>query len=860
MMLLYIENNYFLSCTQKIDIKPYHIQYLNSLLLFLMHTNYTMLTFKSHKNQEELAPYTLYVADSFKISELANAIQSHIKATEKYEFLIKTVTNHILLRTHIKAQLKKNTSSYIQYDIETIEKGIQITSKEVFENHTDHSEKVTHRVLSKKDIGILSIVTTYVNSPLDDGGAFLNAGKKNEYTVSLTPEAKNCILYHLSDAEWVLSCLSITNVKSEDHDINNKAECFLVLTTTRTLLFVDDSPVYSIVDLSEIPLTYEEKLGKDHIDSEKISFDTTVLNDSLMESIEPCITGSTEDRVSKFADILFLKLGSKANYQPWIIKLYQKAGRITNALVNEVKSILVTVFADQKYTTTHLPTQKLEALLYSQKDFGLMLYTMSKDWELSSVVQCQFLNHFTTTYTSVQLLNLSVYYDSVMATIATEKKQPEDWFTMQLQHVAYLKETAQYEKAIPFYEYLIEQLTDDTILPLLSNQYTNLFLGEDVNPIRIEVLEALLVVKRKAGVSYTTEILMLATLQPLVFDRLLYMIEEGVEVDKANHILSLFQKDILMPEETRMSSGIVQEYTKQTLVDLVTPVCFKETKGYMDQFRQMVAQITPPDYGQVIAFSEGISMTNYPSAYEIIVSTAKRLGIQTPECYLGRGDFETGIIGVEGTPNFLIIGTAHLEDTHSEYLSLSELQFLIAVEMAHIVFEHTPITSKDVWRGAKNKGMNIAEVLLVALPILSSVGTVASKFVNVSKLTSVFNGVEKITNVVDKGQSAISYGEKINDKLNLKTKDSDLLATSRLMEISADRVGLLMNMDLKSSIAAMFKIEPIYEKVQDQIRKEGLQAVLETIDDEERFIYQEYTIRLKTLCSFYLAYEGTIRS
>jgi len=94
----------------------------------------------------------------------------------------------------------------------------------------------------------------------------------------------------------------------------------------------------------------------------------------------------------------------------------------------------------------------------------------------------------------------------------------------------------------------------------------------------------------------------------------------------------------------------------------------------------------------------------------------------------------------------------------------------------------------------------------------------------------------------------LEFGNKVTEKFTDQKKESELLATSRLMEISADRVGLLTTTDLKSTIKVLLHHHTDFE-IGNQT---DLYQFLSQKNDKDEFNYQELIIRIKTLCSFYL--------
>ena len=234
------------------------------------------------------------------------------------------------------------------------------------------------------------------------------------------------------------------------------------------------------------------------------------------------------------------------------------------------------------------------------------------------------------------------------------------------------------------------------------------------------------------------------------------------------------------------------------------------------------------------------------------------LSIDTPECYIGRANYSDAIIGVEGKPPYLIVGIDFIETNSTKQLNTNELKFLVAIELAHIYFEHTKITSTDVWRGAAEKGFSFLTTILSIIPFAGGIGNLLGNLSNVDKYAKIIKNVEKATSIAEKGQNILDVSEKLNINLMGNSSSDDnqsqnLLMTSRLMEIIADKVALLFCNDLKAAIRGIILSSVTLEKELDAIRDYGLYTVLERKNDDGSFRYQELIIRIRSLCSFYIS-------
>ena len=272
------------------------------------------------------------------------------------------------------------------------------------------------------------------------------------------------------------------------------------------------------------------------------------------------------------------------------------------------------------------------------------------------------------------------------------------------------------------------------ILSLLSDDTIAIVQGEDVNADHAQFIEGLITAKEKSGLSGLPEKALLLKLQPFLGKRRDAISKEENRSSAIDQVLALFSepffgKEITYPKNLDMPAST-------DLYDLVVPPSFNKASGFSSYLSGMIASVDLPDYDKLIEFSEPITAQNYPHVTQIVTGLAEQLSIAVPVCYLGRGAHSGSIIGIEGTPNYMIIGVDNLTESATPYLNDNELRFIVATELAHVLFKHTRITAQDVWVGAREKGTNLAEIALVALPIVGTIGGLAGKFTDISALRS----------------------------------------------------------------------------------------------------------------------------
>ncbi len=247
-----------------------------------------------------------------------------------------------------------------------------------------------------------------------------------------------------------------------------------------------------------------------------------------------------------------------------------------------------------------------------------------------------------------------------------------------------------------------------------------------------------------------------------------------------------------------------------------------------------------PDRTSLRAFCERLSDTDYPVATAALADAVHMLGAPTIDAFVSRGEKGIGIRAYEGNPPFLLVGGHHLADDGPFTLGPRELRFAICAEVAHVRFKHRRMTPGEVWTGAWEKSRAGLDLLFTLLPAFKG-WEIAEKLVKAVTLT------RKAVGTVDKAARKKIREETVGVRL------SDLVEAHRLMQLTADRAGLLLAGDLKSAIRAMFLLDPTLRAELPIIEHHGLAASLLRTDDEGALIAPDLLIRTAALIGFYVS-------
>lgn len=681
------------------------------------------------------------------------------------------------------------------------------------------------------------------------------------FVQALDLTTQNFIFHQLQSREYVLGVLGISELTSKDVNTLYPKDTVwhFVLTSTRTFI-VGKQPAneMTLIDVSSESFTIEDLTGKDLITTDSLTFYTEFMNDTLYHELLPVVK-NTGNRIGVFGDILVKKYAKKEAHLELASRLFQLQSTTTDLLSNELKADLIPLLPRLK-----IIDEKKEAILAiltkhvnAHDSFGANLVTIIKDWELSYTEQKKLLLLLQPFQQKATATHTIVFHDHFYQLFSAKEKKAEIVFEFNLNYAKHLTNSERYEAAISLYRTIYETLPDDSITDLLPTNTTNLLEGEGGQQLKITILEAILKIQQQLNENASETIHKLAEFQPLKQARIEALTHYIPYQQKALHIQNLLHaKNLEIIQE--IPTDDYQRLEKKEVLKEVVPSCFQNAKGFFDSLNNFIAALNPPDYEAVISFSDRLNTRNHPEIMKRITAICYALQMDVPECYIGRGTYSTSVIGVEGKPSFLMIGIDFLDTENVRYLKVNALTFLIAIELAHMYFEHSKITSTDVWRGAAEKGFTVVNMLLTVLPFVGNIGKIFGNIANVEKYGKIISRVEQVANVAEKGQGIMDVGEKFNlnpfSKEKSQANDSqNLLITSRLMEIVADKVALLFCNDLAAAVKGMLVSNSTYAQDVAIISQYGVAAFLARTNEQGEFVHQELIIRLKSMCSFYLS-------
>lgn len=269
--------------------------------------------------------------------------------------------------------------------------------------------------------------------------------------------------------------------------------------------------------------------------------------------------------------------------------------------------------------------------------------------------------------------------------------------------------------------------------------------------------------------------------------------------------------------------------------------------------QRLIAQTPEPDHAALSDYCEALDAREHPAARRAL--DAARLALALPKlgAYVSRGKKSIGLRGYDGKSPYILLGAAHLDAESPYFMSEAELTFAIGAEALHLRLGQTRLTSSDVWAGAFARTKGGVELALSLLPLAKGLTVAAplAKFLDKVPEPALRKGLETLgrfdwtrRRVPDLAAPAGA----------LSLINENLFAAHRLMQMSADRAGLVLAGDLRSSVRAILLVRPDTRELLDLMLQSDLISVLLNLHDDAA-LRADLIVRVAALLHFYTSDE-----
>jgi len=267
--------------------------------------------------------------------------------------------------------------------------------------------------------------------------------------------------------------------------------------------------------------------------------------------------------------------------------------------------------------------------------------------------------------------------------------------------------------------------------------------------------------------------------------------------------------------------------------------------------QRLIALSPEPDHAALSDYCEALDSHEHPTAKRAL--DAARLAFSLPHlrAYVSRGKKSIGMRGYEGKAPYILLGNTHLDPSSPFFMTEAELGFAIGAEALHLKLGQARLTSNEVWAGAFAHTKGGVELALGLLPLLRGLPLAAS----VSKV------LEKIPEpALRRGLEALVRFESTQRRAPIEPGgppsalshiNENLVAAHRLMQMSADRAGLVLSGDLHASLRGLLLVRPDTRALLDAMAERDLVSVL--LESEiEPALRSDLIVRVSALLHFFV--------
>ncbi len=401
-----------------------------------------------------------------------------------------------------------------------------------------------------------------------------------------------------------------------------------------------------------------------------------------------------------------------------------------------------------------------------------------------------------------------------------------------------------------------EALPDERLADLLPAPTLDLTSEEAGQAVHVHVLERLAHLESTGGLPDPDCLAELARLQPLVPSRLAALadVAEASLAERARISLrALLSGGLARGVENELPPAGPRRPLAERLVSesLQHPLARKGT--VLGKMQAMLAAIDAPDLSMLRDYCEPLR-TGSTEASEALAQAAFVLGTPTVSGYVSRGAKGVGVRAYAGDPAFVLIGGRHLDEEGGYTLTPRELLFAIGSEVAHLRYEHARVTSREVSQGAWDMSKQGLDLMLGILPVIQGLKAArpAGRFarrIPVDKIRATLQGLAQVR---ARAQRAAQVPPEPESE-GLGAAVEELVAAHRVMQLTADRAGLLLAGDLACSLRALLSVNPDYRPLLDRALHTNLENALAERNVDGNLVNQAAAIRAASLISFYLS-------
>lgn len=443
--------------------------------------------------------------------------------------------------------------------------------------------------------------------------------------------------------------------------------------------------------------------------------------------------------------------------------------------------------------------------------------------------------------------------------LAKLRKDPKRLARADVELAEHLIGAGHREEARQLLEARLTELPSERLRDLLPRDDADLTTGAGGQVLRIRVFELLSEARATPSGPDVRALCELARLQPLVISRVeaLATAANGNLGVRAKAALAVLGPGGLSRPHTEdeLDPSPLEPLNADLVKNVLRHPVAREGGELLGRLQALLARVPVPDHRMLREYVEPITEARQHVAARALGDAARVLGVDA-QGFVSRGKKAIGLRGYDGPPPFVLIGGRHLEGDPDYGLRPRELAFAVASEVAHLRYGHSRITSSDIWAGTFEKGKQGLDLFLGILPLMKGwrVAEQAYRIVQKVPIGTIRRAFGGAKDVHEKWRDRIDAEEPAKPGVEgLGAAQEELVAAARVMQLTADRAGLLLCGDLRAAIRAMLLVRSDHKEELAVAERDGIEVVLAERRGDGVMVHQDLAIRVAALVSFQLS-------
>ena len=266
--------------------------------------------------------------------------------------------------------------------------------------------------------------------------------------------------------------------------------------------------------------------------------------------------------------------------------------------------------------------------------------------------------------------------------------------------------------------------------------------------------------------------------------------------------------------------------------------------------QKLIAHSPAPDHGALSDYCEALDTREHPAARRALDAARLAFSLPTLHAYVSRGKKSIGLRGYEAQTPYLLLGKDHLDVASPFCMSEGELFFAMGAEALHLKLGQARLTSNEIWAGAFAHTKGGVELVLSLLPLAQGIplGPSVTRFLEKIPEPALRRGLEALVRF-ERGRNKVAPSA--GPPSALSHINENLLEAHRLMQMSADRAGLLLSGDLRASLRALLLVRPDTRAVLDEMSEQDIVSVLLSSSERDLAMRADLIVRFAALFDFY---------